>query len=171
MATVGLFKEDLFEIMKKHVAGGYPMIVMHGCNMQGRMGSGFAKLVHEYVPYVYTQYHEALTPDNYEDMPKLGDIVVAQSKGILFINALTQDNYGYDSKRYMNYGALAKACMETNKYLKNNPEILKQFTTSVGCYLYMPKIGCGLGGGDWNIVKEILEQCFDSDISIKVYEK
>ena len=38
-------------------------------------------------------------------------------------------------------------------------------------YVHMPKIGCGLAGGDWNIVSEIIQDTLvDYGVEVYVYE-
>ena len=57
----------------------------------------------------------------------------------------SQDKYGRD-KRYTNYIAIEKAIKELRKIYPSE-NIIAEY-----------KIGCGLAGGNWNIVKEILER-------------
>lgn len=167
MTSVTLVKRDLIEVMKS----GYPMMVMHGCNMQGAMGAGFAKEVRAFAEPCYYDYANWLDFQEDANMrPTLGDVRVNQQHSVLFFHALTQDTYGREERK-LNYGALAKACSFVNSYLKKNPEVARLFRSNIGSRIHMPKIGCGLAGGDWNIVKEILQVSFDSDISIVVYEK
>lgn len=170
MATVTLIKRNLVDIMKS----GYPVMVMHGCNMQGVMGAGFAKEVRAFSEHCYYDYADWLDfkIDENENLirPSLGDVRTNQQHSVLFFHALTQDDYGTNSRK-LNYGALAKACLFVNSYLKDNPEIVRLFSSSPKPRIHMPKIGCGLAGGDWNVVKEILEVSFDSNINIYVYEK
>lgn len=170
MANVTLVKRDLVDVMKS----GYPVIIMHGCNRQGAMGAGFAKEVRAFAEPCYFDYKEWLeiSMDENENFtrPELGDVCVNQQHSVLFFHALTQDDYGTD-KRKLNYGALAKSCSYVNRYLQDNPEVARLFMSNIGLRIHMPKIGCGLAGGDWNIVKEILEISFDAHINIIVYEK
>lgn len=70
------------------------------------------------------------------------------------------DNYGR-SGRHTDYAALEKGFDDILNYVieYDIPEIAMPY-----------KIGCGLGGGDWNIVKSIIEQKFaDYDGIVKLY--
>jgi len=41
-----------------------------------------------------------------------------------------------------------------------------------GQHIGLPKIGCGLAGGDWNIVKEIIQkELKDCNVIIVIYKK
>lgn len=64
-----------------------------------------------------------------------------------------------DGKRYLSYDALYK-CMEN---LKDACEYYQVNEVA------MPKIGCGLAGGNWEIVKEIILTIFPIDFKVKVY--
>lgn len=165
MAYVNLVKEDLVPIMKD----GKPKLIMHGCNMQGVMGAGFAQEVMKFAPHAYLDYSSWCKVNHKGNtMRPIGSVRVNQQHSVLFFHALTQEFYG-TQKRMLNYGALAKACVFVNDYIHKNEEHMRMF----GYYkeLHMPKIGCGLAGGDWSIVEEILTQCFDEDMHLKVYEK
>tara|TARA_Y100000588_G_C13812064_1_gene735569 strand:+ start:453 stop:686 length:234 start_codon:yes stop_codon:yes gene_type:complete len=61
--------------------------------------------------------------------------------------------------RRVDYDSLILCLKNVNEYaLENNMEI------------HMPKIGTGLGGGDWNIIEEIIINTINSKINIYVYE-
>jgi hypothetical protein len=76
---------------------GYCMI--HVCNAQGKMGSGIAKQVKERFPAAYKSYdyHHELGSCSYDYVD------------FNCFNLVAQEFYGYDGKRYLNYGALASA--------------------------------------------------------------
>lgn len=85
---------------------------------------------------------------------KVIDVPVEEDKVIF--NMFTQLRYGYDDQRYVNYGAIAK-CFEA---IDRMEKVYR---------LAIPKIGCGLAGGDWGIVKEIIDDC-TPNTEIWVYE-
>jgi hypothetical protein len=66
-----------------------------------------------------------------------------------------QDGFGTD-KRYTNYFAFAE-CLSSIKY--NLPDNIQ---------VYFPwKISCGLGGGNWEIISEMIETAIPDAIIIK----
>ncbi len=127
-------------------------IIVHGCNCKHSFGAGIARQIREQFPQAHTADLKTL----YGDPSKLGDYstVVIDNKRI--INAYTQFNYSTD-KLDVDYDAVERV-MRTIKV-----------EYSVDAKLGMPRIGCGLAGGDWNKVEEILNRVFN-DRTIYVYD-
>lgn len=121
-------------------------IIMHGCNYQGVMGSGIAKQIKLLFPESYEYYRKIYLKDGL----KLGDIQVVETNGKVIINAMTQEFYGTD-KRQVSYDALVKCFEHVN---------------DLDCAISMPKIGAGLGGGDWNIIHSIIENTAKFDVYV-----
>ena len=109
-------------------------IVLHGCNCSGGFGSGVAKAIKEKWPKVEKVFRCTKNP-------KLGDLYAVQITDKLVVcNAYTQQRYGYDGARYADLSAIRVAVTDVIKYAKTKN--IKN--------IYMPKIGCGLGGLDWS---------------------
>jgi O-acetyl-ADP-ribose deacetylase (regulator of RNase III) len=126
-------------------------VIVHGCNMQGVMGSGVAKAIKDKYPKCYTAYVEGL---NY-DCKLLGDVIwyVDVEKEITIANALTQEFYGRNPQTvYVSYDAISSCFKEVVKCNKgfNDP-------------IYFPKIGAGLGGGDWSIIEQLINDTDPKD--------
>lgn len=118
--------------------------ILHGCNAQGVMGSGVAKIIKE-------QYFDAFAfyAEQYDEHGlKLGDVQFVPANGKVIVNAITQEFYGRDGKRYVSYDAVAAAMNTVNRVLK----------LSGIDRVAMPKIGAGYGGGDWDAIAAIIEQ-------------
>ena len=112
-------------------------VIVHGCNAQGVMGSGVALAVKNKYPEAFRMYRN--------NSRHLGDTGSYEYKNRIVVNAITQEFYGRDGKRYVSYDALAEAMRTLNiKYLKLGE-------------IAMPLIGCSLGGGDWNVASAIIE--------------
>lgn len=127
----------------------YPnSLVVHGCNAQGVMGSGVAKVVRNDFPAAYYEYVR-----KYEESGlKLGDVIpvmVLPSRYI--INAITQEFYGRDGKRYVNYHAIEVCFGQVRKFVDQN---------GIETINY-PKIGAGLGGGNWDEIAAIIDEQLD----------
>lgn len=118
--------------------------IVHGCNAQGVMGAGVAKIIRERYPKAYERYR-----NEYElhQHLKLGTLVTVPCEDRIIINAITQDSYGNNGSRYVSYDAVSE-CM---KRIDRHYELYG--TTEVA----MPKIGAGLAGGDWNVIAAIIE--------------
>ena len=151
-------------------------VIVHGCNCQGVMGSGVAKAIRDKYPEVYKEYRRIY--NNNGNRLSLGHIIPvhANKQGgkfselgldYLIINAMTQRHYGRDGKRYVSYDAISNCLQVLDSYLRSEH-------TSGGYYknaytIAMPKIGCGLGGGDWSIVEKIVEKELEG-FQVEVYE-
>lgn len=112
-------------------------IIAHGVNCQGVMGSGVARALYTKWPIVKEAY---LSLKEH----KLGLIQqVYVDFGLSVFNCHTQEFYGIDNKVYANFDTVVK-CMEV--------------CATIDYIVNIPKIGCGLGGLDWNdLEKELLK--------------
>lgn len=128
-------KGDMFKTDILHIA--------HGCNAQGVMGSGVARIVKEQYFDAYKFYAEQYD----EHGLKLGDVQFVPANGKVIVNAVTQNLYGKDGRRFVNYEAVAECMRTINRVLK-----LEGAT-----HVAMPQIGAGLGGGDWHVIASIIE--------------
>lgn len=122
-------------------------VIVHGCNTQGVMGSGVAKIVREKFPEAYIKYFQIFE----ERGLRLGEIIPVmcerQNDSTLIINAMTQTLYGRDGGRYASYDAISDVMVKINKLCVNH-NIQK---------IALPKIGAGFGGANWDIIEKIIE--------------
>jgi O-acetyl-ADP-ribose deacetylase (regulator of RNase III) len=121
-------------------------VVVHGCNCFCRMKSGIAvQMAKAFGCDAFKMEH----PIYRGNLNKLGTIDFEYRKyglsdGVKIVNAYTQYNYGTD-KRHLDYEALTLCLRKINMQFKDQ-------------IIGIPQIGCGLAGGDWNIVKSIIEK-------------
>lgn len=127
--------------------------IAHSVNMQGVMGSGVARAVKQRYPLAYESYREAYDLGKL----KLGYVDwVMVADGLFVANCVGQCFYGADGKRYTNYTALATGFCEIVSQMQICGELYPDSDTTIN----FPKIGAGLGGGDWNIIEQLI---IDSD--------
>jgi len=134
--------------------------IAHGVNCQNVMGSGVARVLFEEYPSVKTQYHmfcDDMTIEG-DTAGLLGYICTALGEKTVF-NCFTQDSYGYDGKKHVDYEAVYKCFIGLTARLKG---------TSTHA-IAIPKIGCGLAGGNWDIVKQIIDDATGDDLDVFVY--
>ena len=132
-------------------------ILAHGCNMRGVMGSGVARLVQAKYPEAFRQYITDLC--NY--FP-LGGVSFWSPLGedeptrFLVANCLTQEKMGADGKKYVSYDAVDMSFQILNKVAEE------------GSYtIHIPRIGAGLGGGDWGVIEAIINhKCKNVDVIV-----
>ena len=119
-------------------------IIAHGVNCQGVMGSGVAKDLREKYPKIFNSYKERCNfVDRKQSASLLGMVdyvMVSKDPTIYIANCFTQNFYGRNPGRKFADPEAITSCLEnilyTNGHGYNYP-------------IYIPKIGCGLGGLDW----------------------
>ena len=122
--------------------------VCHQVNCQGVMGAGVALAIRKKWLAAYSKYKWAYT--NCE--LKLGNVIFVKIQtGLCVAHICGQDRYGRVGV-YTNYEALHKAI----RYISETRTIVNK-DTGVTYPVYFPnRMGCGLAGGDWNIVIRII---------------
>jgi O-acetyl-ADP-ribose deacetylase (regulator of RNase III) len=144
-------KGDLLSVMSG--------VIVHGCNAQGVMGSGVAKVLRAKYPDMYTKYNI----DIFGAM-ELGEVSWFRvSNELKIASAITQESYGSDGRRYVSYDAIDTAFQEIFYAAQwNNVTVA------------LPKIGAGLGGGSWEVISAIILNAADKQKypkeNITVYE-
>lgn len=153
-------KGDLIELANK----GYFDVIVHGCNCQSTMKAGIAP-----------QMAKAFGCDKYSlelqgpTITKLGNIdfqtfVKGENQRLLFVvNCYTQIRYGKNHPDGdvvpFDYEAFTICMRKINSLFFNK-------------HIGMPKIGAGLGGGDWKRIKQIIEKTLiDCNVTIVIYDK
>ena len=119
-------------------------VVVHGCNCFCNMGKGLAKNIKEAFPDAYIADCKTRPGDS----QKLGNFTCAhvstKKRNVLVVNAYTQYRFGNKKRLYTDYEAMRRVFARISEVFK-------------GKYIAYPKIGAGLGGGDWDIISTIIE--------------
>lgn len=114
-------------------------IIVQGVNCQGAMGSGVAGALRRKYPQIYTSY-KTICDSTQVSSTLLGNIdVVSINDQLHVVNAFTQDRFGADGKRYADSGAIQTALNKVFEFAKKVDEDI-----------YIPRIGAGLGGLNWD---------------------
>lgn len=133
-------------IIKKDITKVVKGIIGHGCNCSGGFGTGVAGSIKKKWPIVSEKYHELVGNKNYTLLGKC-QIIEIINKELYVVNCFTQINYGYNGRKFADINAIQKCLIELCKY-----------SNELNLPIYIPKIGCGLGGLDWDKnVKMIVE--------------
>lgn len=131
-------------------------IIVHGCNAQGVMGAGVAKQIKIKYPTAFELYRSKCLSVPFDHRYQLLGEVVWYTHGELIIgNCITQLYYGRDQNRdYVSYQAIEQCFKQVNQAsLYNN-----------ALPVYFPKIGAGLGNGNWDVIAEIIDRVLDDEI-------
>lgn len=132
-------------------------ILVHGCNAQGVMESGIALQVKQRHPKAYREYERVVStsPPSHRKMLLLGATPwVEVSKDLIIVNAITQENYGSDGKKYVSEKAIETAF-----------NFVQALAASRRLPVHFPLIGCGLGGGEWSKIGPIIERALGPAIN------
>lgn len=123
-------------------------IIAHQVNCRGVMGAGLAKQIRNKYPIVYERYK------NYcPDPALLGKVQVINTGTVYVANLFAQEGFGRD-KRYTDYDALNNCLSKLRDYMVEHD--LHTLALPYG-------LGCGLAGGDWNKVYNIIKDVFDNE--------
>lgn len=134
-------------------------IIAHGVNCQNAMGSGVAKVIYEKWPKVKAFYHDYFSEFNAGDfgenfLGNIDDIIVDKETGKTVVNCFTQQFFGYDGEKYVSYDAIYD-CFHKLAFIYDE--------------IAIPRIGCGLAGGNWEIVKRIIEDAVGDECTVYAY--
>lgn len=149
-------------------------VIAHGCNCFCTMGAGIApQMAKSFLCDDASKYPGESTdfPDNRGNMFKLGNIEYyswfvfgddGERRRLEVVNAYTQYKYGRNhkdgDKTPVDYAAIEMCMKKINYRFK-------------GKHIGLPRIGCGLAGGDWEIVKKIIQtELKDCKVTIVNYK-
>lgn len=133
-----------------HVVQGDLLNVRDGCivhqtNCRGVIGSGIAKQIRDRWPQVYHAYKEMCDTTNPYDL--FGDCQFVFVDNLCIVNLFGQLNYSMEKMIYTNYEAFRSCC----KIMEHHIPYTDRISIPYG-------IGCGLGGGDWDIILSIITE-------------
>lgn len=182
---MGFYKEldgDLISLAKD----GKFDVIAHGCNCHCTMGAGIAPQMAKAfgadrfkmeAPQYQGDINKLGTIDSQKRLVYKGEVSIDKStfftkwghiesdetKSLVVVNAYTQYNYGANhadgTKKPVDYDAITLVMRKINYIFQ-------------GQHIGLPKIGAGLAGGDWNIIKMIIQQELkDCDVTIVNYVK
>lgn len=145
-------------------------IIVHICNNAGGWGAGFVLALSKRWPEPENEYRRWAAGD-FKAVPfELGQVqfVSVESDGnplgdsISVLNMIAQDGYTKPGQPAIRYDAL-RTCLESANRL---------ITTGLfpNASIHMPRIGCGLAGGKWEEVEKIINETFDEQVIINVYD-
>ena len=129
-------------------------VIAYGGNAHGAMDAGVAKAVRERYPVMYTMCH------NQREDPeglKPGDTIWVHCGKHVVVNAVTQQDYGTDGQRYVDYDAVRTAM----KAINDNPIWHSDLLARKPHAVAMPLVGAGFGGGQWQEIAAIIESVMD----------
>ncbi|MCK9234996.1 MAG: macro domain-containing protein [Gammaproteobacteria bacterium] len=124
-------------------------VIVHGCNCFNKMGNGLAKDIKKYFPEAYEADKRTFAGDR----SKLGTFSSAKVTNALgepfyVVNAYTQ--FTYNSSR-----RVVEDLFEYDAFVT----FLQSINTYFDCLkIGFPLIGAGLAGGNWERIKQLIEE-------------
>lgn len=113
-------------------------VIAHGCNYVGVMGAGVAKMVRDKYPQAFKAYAMWLADFGSDRKNALGQMhYIPINENLWIANCITQGLASYD-------GQLA-----TPRAIQDSLGAAFGLAVQTELPLYMPKIGAGLGGLNW----------------------
>lgn len=166
---MGTYQEITGDLIELALEGEFDVIA-HGCNCFCTMGAGIAPIMAR--NFGCDEYR--LENAKYKgSILKLGQIdfeskmllegvihplLPGQSGNIFIVNAYTQHSYGSKAGPPLNYPALTLCLIKMNYLFK-------------GMRIGLPQIGCGLAGGDWKVVSELIKlHMADCHVTVVIYD-
>ena len=127
-------------------------VICHQANCLGLMGAGIAKQIKEQYPEVFERYYDLckLHQENPEEL--LGQVQICNTVNYRVANIFSQCNVS-GSERLTEYEAIREGIRNLFIYLYRNKDIKTNFRIA-----FPKNYGCGLGGGDWKVVEQIIIQ-------------
>jgi O-acetyl-ADP-ribose deacetylase (regulator of RNase III) len=148
------------DILTRNEDESREVIVCHQVNCMGVMGAGLAKQIRDKFPGVYQNYKEKCELIKI-GFGGLGDVQfnICGDYNYIIANVFGQYHYGR-GKQYTDYDALHKAFSKIHDGFRN-------------ATIRIPyRMGCGLGGGDWDVVLGIISDTLAGmDVEIWHYIK
>jgi hypothetical protein len=156
--NITLINGDLFDYINSYINqgnNGSSIIVPHVCNNINSFGAGFAGAVAKHYPSVKENYHLLGNSFLKNNLGYTQFVEVAKDKTyghkLIFANMIAQNGtISSNNPRPLNYLALAKSMVGVGKYIQNN------FDKDSRVQIHAPKFGCGLAGGNWNFISELI---------------
>jgi len=145
-------------------------IIVHCCNDVGAWGAGFVLALSKKWPHVEEKYREWFSYLSITSRPFLGQIqIVYAEDGITVCNLIGQRDtgtitIGCTEISPIRYEAIYEGLVRLRE------RIVKSTKTDT-ISLHMPRMGCGLAGGNWDDVLSCINKVFwNMDIDIFVYD-
>lgn len=131
-------------------------VIAHVCNNRGGWGAGFTGAISRKWRWVEDAYRRM-------GSRKLGSVQwVAVDVHISVVNMIAQEGYSQPRKPAIRYGALHECLSKLGGSLRAS-------AIKNSCRIQMPRIGCGLAGGEWSKIEPMLEEHLE-DFDVHVYD-
>ena len=134
--------------------------ICHQVNCQGVMGAGVAKQIKELWPKAYEEYKTFCETMIWNKQVPLGQVLISETPDTAtkIAHFFAQEYYGRGG-RYTSYDAFWQCLHQLRHLLKPGETVA------------IPKrIGCGLGGANWQVIHTMIEEVLSDEFDVYIYE-
>jgi hypothetical protein len=169
---IPIINGDLFDFVSQRIKQGNmgsSVVVPHVCNNIDLFGAGFAGALSAHYPIVKENYH------------LLGKTFLKNNPGyVQYVKTIEDKNYGHclifanmiaqnetiskNNSRPLNYYNLCQSMNDVSIFIK------QKFKADQKIEIHAPKFGCGLAGGNWNFVQELIKDIW-KEHKVFIYQK
>lgn len=129
-------------------------VFAHQANCMCTMKSGIAPQITKAFPEMQ-QADDRTVSGDFSKLGRFTKATLKEIEGVVGYNLYGQ--YDWRGRKNTDYNALKNALEALNDDLV--------FSSIIA----LPKLGAGLGGGDWNVISEIIEKTIGEDHHVEIY--
>jgi hypothetical protein len=170
--NIPIIHDDIFNYIEDRIKSGNngcSVIVPHVCNDIDVFGGGFTGGIVQHYPLVKENYHLLGKTFLRNNPGYVQYIKVLENKSyehqLIFANMIAQNGtISPSNQRPLNYYSLCKSMSDVVSFIKN------KFRNDQSVEIHAPKFGCGLAGGNWNFIQELIKDIWKNQ-KIFIYQK
>jgi len=135
-------------------------IIVHICNDIGGWGKGFVMAISKRWKKPENQYREWFKSKDGFELGKVQFVQVEEDLWVANLIGQHKINKDENGNAPIRYDAIEDGLKEVASFAKEN-----------NASVHMPRIGCGLAGGKWEMIEPIiLQRLSNNDIEVVVYD-
>ncbi len=134
-------------------------VIVHCCNTLGAWGAGFVIPLAKRYPNARSSYFNYIHQGNV----KLGDVDEVKVTDNIYVANLMGQKFlgkGPNGEIPCDYNAIEKGFLNIIGSWFNRNEYYS---------IHLPRIGCGLAGGDWKVIEDIIKRTFIDMANVDVF--
>lgn len=135
-------------------------IIVHVCNDIGGWGKGFVMAISKRWKEPEKQYREWFKSKEDFELGKVQFVQVEEDLWVANLIGQHKINKDENGSAPIRYNAVEEGLKAVSDFAKKN-----------NASVHMPRIGCGLAGGKWEMIEPIIiQKLSDNDVEVVVYD-